>query len=169
MTAQGLIRLRRGHAPNCSSAGSFVGVALTSAVAAAALINAFASRFLGGRPDPGDPDLRLRPEPEGGVLHDPDSGALLQVDSATAQALRARGVPTWGGRTAPDGAPSAPTEVHVAVTERCPATCAGCYLDAGPGQPGSEQQSGDEGGSPCSHDGHDHVYRRGQLEEELTR
>lgn len=135
---EGLLRLRRGHAPNCSSAGAFVGLALASAVVASALLNAFAARFLGDGDGPGDPGggPRLRDEPDGGVLHDPETGALLQVDRETAERLSARGVPGWGGGRAPEGALSAPTEVHFAVTERCPAACEGCYLDAGPDRGG---------------------------------
>jgi radical SAM protein with 4Fe4S-binding SPASM domain len=134
--APGLVRLRRGHAPNCSSAGAFVGVALGSAVVAAALMNAFASRFLGDDPGGGEGGPRLRPEPDGGVLHDPETGTLLQVDTVVAERLVQRGVPSWGGAAAPAGALSAPTEVHFAVTERCPAACDGCYLDAGPDRGG---------------------------------
>ncbi len=137
--APGLTRLRRGHAPNCSSAGAFVGIALGSAVAAAAILNAFAARFLGegsGGTAQGGAGPRLRDEPDGGALHDPETGALLHVDPATAARLRAQGVPGWGAGTAPSGALTAPTEVHFAVTERCPAACDGCYLDAGPNRGG---------------------------------
>ncbi len=79
---------------------------------------------------------RLRAEPSGGILHDPETGALLQIDAGTATALRERGTASWGGDPAPKGALSAPTEVHFAVTERCPAACDGCYLDAGPDRGG---------------------------------
>lgn len=41
-----LLRIRRGRAPNCSAVGSVVGVAIASAAVGAALINAWADRFL---------------------------------------------------------------------------------------------------------------------------
>ena len=46
-----LLRLRRGHAPNCSSGSSVVGLALVSAVAAGAILNTFADRFRRWRDD----------------------------------------------------------------------------------------------------------------------
>ena len=58
-----VVRVRRGHSPNCSSAGFVVGTALLSAVAGAAVINAFAAKMA----------RYGRARKEGG-------GALLQVE-----------------------------------------------------------------------------------------
>ncbi|MCB9665739.1 MAG: radical SAM protein [Alphaproteobacteria bacterium] len=148
--------VRRGRAPNCSATGSVVGLALVTATAAAVVVNAFAERFarwLEGDDRPPDPDAgdgeapdptpqdpspddpaapRVRLEPDGGVIAWHDPPALLFVDGPTAQAAIARGAPLVGGAPAPAGALTAPTEVHVAVTERCPVRCTACYLDAGP-------------------------------------
>lgn len=88
------------------------------------------------RTAPGSP--RLRPEAEGAVLAWPEPPALLLVDDALADQLRARGVPEVGGGAAVPGGLSAPTEAHLAVTDRCPAACTGCYLSAGPDRPATE-------------------------------
>ncbi|MCO4744945.1 MAG: radical SAM protein [Proteobacteria bacterium] len=123
-----ILAVRRGRAPNCSSAGMLVGAAIASAVVGAAVINAFADRFGGDSSDDDPPDgVRVRKEDFGGIIASEDPPALLFVDD-----LPTRGVTAVGGRTAPAGALSAPTEVHLAVTERCPASCTGCYLSAGP-------------------------------------
>jgi len=50
---------------------------------------------------------------------------------ATAVAV-ARGVRVVGPNDGPQGALRAPTEVHIALTDRCPVRCDGCYLDAAP-------------------------------------
>ena len=66
-----------------------------------------------------------RPEPFGAWVRFGDS-LLLAVDHALAEKL---GVPA--GRAL--SAEPAPLDVHIAVTSRCHAPCAGCYLDAHPG------------------------------------
>jgi radical SAM protein with 4Fe4S-binding SPASM domain len=54
--------------------------------------------------------------------------ALVALDRSGVRALGLDGGAAWG-----DGAgPSAPVEVHMAVTARCGAGCEGCYLDARP-------------------------------------
>ncbi len=182
--APGIRAVWRGHAPNCSSSGSVVGMALVSAVATAAIVNAWAARFLrwkkgeapggdntpdgGSPPDPGTPPdagsppttdnpaatgsppdkPRLRPEADGSaLLHFPpgaadDPGGILVLDPGlAADAAAAPRPPTIVGHAAParvSGALRAPTEVHVAVTTRCPVACTACYLDAGPDRPGPE-------------------------------
>ena len=78
------------------------------------------------------PRARLRHESFGSILAWPDPAALLYLDAAGTEAALARGTRVIGGQPAPAGALSAPTEVHIAVTERCPVACTGCYLDAGP-------------------------------------
>jgi pyrroloquinoline quinone biosynthesis protein E len=65
-----------------------------------------------------------RPEPFGAWVR-LDDATLLAVDARLAERLA---VPH--GRAL--GAAPRPLELHVAVTARCPASCAGCYLDARP-------------------------------------
>lgn len=62
-----------------------------------------------------------------------DEANLVALDRAAAARLGVTGGALWEGApgTTTDR-PVAPLELHVAVTSRCPATCAGCYLDAGP-------------------------------------
>ncbi len=144
----------RGHAPNCSSSGSVVGVALVSAVAAATVVNIWAARFLRWRrgveegPSGGGPggpgSARLRREADGsGLLHlqpeDPDeSGGIVVIAPGH---LPEGPVPAEVGAAASAAVPGAlraPTEVHLAVTSACPVACSACYLDAGPGQSAPE-------------------------------
>jgi radical SAM protein with 4Fe4S-binding SPASM domain len=147
-----VVRVRRGHSPNCSASGSVVGLALTTLVGAAVVLNAFADRFTawtrtrrGGpgpapspepatAPDPAS-EVRLRDERDGAILAWPDPPALLWLDAAGAAAARDAGARVVGTGGFPPGGLSAPTEVHVAVTDRCPVACEGCYLDAGPERP----------------------------------
>jgi radical SAM protein with 4Fe4S-binding SPASM domain len=65
-----------------------------------------------------------RPEPFGAWVRFGDS-LLLAVDCGLAAQL---GVPAGRALTAHPG----PLEAHIAVTSRCYAPCAGCYLDARP-------------------------------------
>jgi pyrroloquinoline quinone biosynthesis protein E len=65
-----------------------------------------------------------RPEPFGAWVR-LDDATLLAVDAGLAARL---GVPHGQA----DGLVPRPLELHVAVTARCPAACAGCYLDARP-------------------------------------
>lgn len=151
-----ILRVRRGHAPNCSATGSVVGLAIGGAFAAAVVLNAFADRFArwvrppsGGASDPqggvdgpsaddtppAPPVPRMRREAFGGIVAWPEPPALLYVDDDGAREAIAAGARPIGGQAAPAGALSAPTEVHVAVTDRCPVRCDGCYLDAGPDRP----------------------------------
>lgn len=147
--------VQRGHAPNCSSAGSAVGWALASAAGAAVVLNAFADRFLrwlsahesgppgdGPAPDPG-PDaapeppppadaLRVRMEADQALVAWPEPAALLHVDRAMGRRAIAAGARRVGSEDTVPGALSAPTEAHLAVTDRCPVACTGCYLSAGP-------------------------------------
>lgn len=71
---------------------------------------------------------RARIEPFGAWVR-VDDGTLVAVDRALAARLGLDGGARWAD---PAPAPSRPLEVHVAVTARCPASCAGCYLDARP-------------------------------------
>lgn len=151
-----VLKVRRGRAPNCSATGSVVGLAILSVVAASAVLNAFADRFArwtdtppgpqpGNDPTPGsDPgpvppneDVpRLRRESFGGLVAWSSPPAVLYVDHAGADAALAAGARLVGGDPVPaEGTLSAPIEVHIAVTDRCPVACDGCYLDAGPDKP----------------------------------
>ena len=54
--------------------------------------------------------------------------ALVALDRDGMRALGLDGGSAWEGHARP----SAPLEVHLAVTSRCGAGCKGCYLDARP-------------------------------------
>jgi radical SAM protein with 4Fe4S-binding SPASM domain len=60
--------------------------------------------------------------------------ALLSVDRRLAARLGIEGGAAWEAPSSGLEVPvlSAPTEVHVAATTRCPAGCTGCYADARP-------------------------------------
>lgn len=157
-----LLRVRRGHSPNCSATGSVVGLALASAVGCAAIVNAFADRFLawagsapppdgtdgsppGNADDPSSPEPqampRLRMESFGGILAWPSPPALLYLDDQGAREALAAGAtpigdPVTREQAPPTGALSAPTEAHISLTDRCPVKCTGCYLNAGPQEQG---------------------------------
>ncbi len=118
--------VRPGHAPNCSSAGSVVGLALVSVVVASALLNTWAERFGRFTRDGSPAPPKLRRDREGSVARWPDPPALLGLDAAATAAALAMGAEVVGTGV------SAPNEVHVAVTAQCPVRCDGCYLDAGP-------------------------------------
>lgn len=150
----GLLRIRRGHSPNCSATGSFIGTAIASAAVGAAVINAYADRFRAfldrseppidpGSIRPGDgpksPKQRkesdgplFRHESFGGIVHWPMPPAQLHVGHAVVEAVINAGARVLPVRVAPAGALSAPTEMHISLTNRCPVRCDGCYLDAGP-------------------------------------
>ncbi len=73
--------------------------------------------------------MRVRPEDFGAIVALDDPPALIHVDHALL---------AWLGHApspyadAPLGHLSAPTEVHLMVTNRCPAACPGCYTGATP-------------------------------------
>jgi radical SAM protein with 4Fe4S-binding SPASM domain len=69
---------------------------------------------------------RVRAEPFGAWVRLEDS-TLVAVDRALARRLGVDGGDRWTDRDPPT---SAPLEVHVAVTSRCPVACSGCYQDA---------------------------------------
>jgi radical SAM protein with 4Fe4S-binding SPASM domain len=56
--------------------------------------------------------------------------ALVALDRDAVRAIGFDGGAQWSDAAPPR--PSAPLEVHVAVTSRCAAGCTGCYLDARP-------------------------------------
>ena len=134
----GIRRIVPGHAPNCSSAGSVVSMALFSVVASSAVLAVWApwlTRWRRGEPTPEDgPPPVARREPGGGVVHHAASGTRLHVSPEVMEELEAQGLPVLRG-TAPAGGLSAPTEVHLSMTGRCPVACSACYLDAHPDRP----------------------------------
>lgn len=131
----GIRRVVQGHAPNCSSAGSVVSMALVTVAASAAVLSVWApwlTRWRTGRQTPADgPPPTLRREPDGGVVHHKDSGTRLHVTGAVVEDLVQQGISAHS-EPAPEGALSAPTEVHLSLTGRCPVACTACYLGAGP-------------------------------------
>ncbi|MBX3251221.1 MAG: radical SAM protein [Myxococcales bacterium] len=77
---------------------------------------------------------RTRPERFGALVATESPAALVSVDRVLARRLGVDGGTLWA-EPAPRERVSVltgPTEVHLAVTERCPATCSGCYADARP-------------------------------------
>ena len=70
---------------------------------------------------------RLRYEPWGAWVK--TETALVGLTREGVLALGRAASPLWSDPSPP---PSAPLEVHVAVTSRCAAGCEGCYLDARP-------------------------------------
>jgi radical SAM protein with 4Fe4S-binding SPASM domain len=77
---------------------------------------------------------RIRAERFGAIVRTEDPPALVSVDRELARRLGAEGGALWADPSPGLGvdALTAPTEVHLAVTERCPAGCTGCYADARP-------------------------------------
>lgn len=61
-----------------------------------------------------------------------DDRTLVALDRDAARKLGLDGGRRWVGEARFGETLSAPLEIHVAVTARCPASCGGCYLDARP-------------------------------------
>ena len=72
----------------------------------------------------------LRYEPWGAWAKLESPPALVALDRDAVRAIGFDGGEAWSDVAPPR--PSAPIEVHVAVTSRCAAGCTGCYLDARP-------------------------------------
>jgi radical SAM protein with 4Fe4S-binding SPASM domain len=71
----------------------------------------------------------VRYEPWGAWVKLESTAAVVAIDREGARALGLDGsLGAWGEGPGP----SAPIEVHLAVTERCGAGCEGCYIDARP-------------------------------------
>lgn len=68
----------------------------------------------------------VRYEPWGAWVRLESMAAVVAIDRAGVRALGLDGGNAWRG----GARPSAPLEVHLAVTGRCGAGCRGCYLDA---------------------------------------
>lgn len=72
----------------------------------------------------------VRFEPWGAWVKTETTAALVALDREGVRALGLDGGEAWSADA--EGKPSAPIEVHLAVTSRCAAGCEGCYLDARP-------------------------------------
>ncbi|MCU0671987.1 MAG: radical SAM protein [Myxococcota bacterium] len=76
---------------------------------------------------------RVRPERFGAFVATEEPFALISVDRALARRLGVDGAELWREPSREhEPVLRGPTEVHLAVTERCPAACTGCYADARP-------------------------------------
>jgi len=73
------------------------------------------------------PPARIRYEDFGAIIALESPPALVHVDH---DLVRELGYPDAERWASPKGWLSAPTEVHVLLTERCPAGCPDCYVDA---------------------------------------
>ena len=87
-------------------------------------------RDAGGSGDPDSNDveahqLRVRLEADRALVAWPEPPALLEVEPAVGAQLLAAGAQAMPATSGPP----APTEVHLAVSGRCPAPCRTCYLD----------------------------------------
>ena len=78
--------------------------------------------------------LRARAERFGAIVATEEPPALLSVTRGLARRLGVEGAALWEGASPglDVAVLSGPTEVHVSVTERCPAACTGCYANATP-------------------------------------
>jgi len=84
-------------------------------------------RLLGGL------GVRLRFESFGGIVALERPPLLAFVDRAFLRRLGFGEHPSW---TSPRDTLSAPTEVHLTLTQACPVGCRGCYVDAAEPAPG---------------------------------
>lgn len=75
--------------------------------------------------------MRWRYEDFGAVIASERPPLLAFVDRAFVGSLGLPPDPDWQGPQPPVGLLRAPTEVHLATTNRCDAGCAHCYMDAG--------------------------------------
>lgn len=73
--------------------------------------------------------MKLRYEDFGAIVALDEPPMLVHVDAALVRSLGYPPSPRWA---APRGHLSAPTEVHLMTTNRCPAGCPGCYTGATP-------------------------------------
>jgi hypothetical protein len=74
---------------------------------------------------------RVRPERFGALVATEEPFALISVDRVLARRLGVDGAELWREPSREhEPVLRGPTEVHLAVTERCPAACTGCYADA---------------------------------------
>jgi radical SAM protein with 4Fe4S-binding SPASM domain len=78
--------------------------------------------------------MSARPERFGAIVRLEEPPALVSIDRVMAARIGVQGGALWGDEDPGLGVPmlTAPTEAHVAVTERCPMGCKACYADATP-------------------------------------
>ena len=77
--------------------------------------------------------LKVRYEPFGGIIALEAPSALVFVDKDYLRSLGYADSPLWDSAST---TLTAPTEVHLALTNRCNRRCAGCYMDSGEPLPG---------------------------------
>ncbi|MEI7892629.1 MAG: radical SAM protein [Myxococcales bacterium] len=109
--------VRLGYGANCSSLGSVVDVLFATAAVGTALMAAVAASLRSG-------NHTHRSESWGAWVRIDDPPALVALDHEGTRSLH------LACSEAPQT--SAPLEVHLAVTARCPVGCPTCYLDATP-------------------------------------
>ncbi len=80
--------------------------------------------------------MRYRYETFGGIIASEDPPFLAFVDRRFMREQGLDASPLWQGAGEEIGLLSAPTEVHLAATSRCPVRCPHCYMDAGQGSAG---------------------------------
>ncbi len=77
--------------------------------------------------------MRARPEVFGGIVAIERPAALVYVDRERAKRLGIDGGPLWEGPADGDKPLTAPVEVHLMLTSKCPVRCTGCYAASTPG------------------------------------
>jgi radical SAM protein with 4Fe4S-binding SPASM domain len=95
--------------------------------------------------EPGPGPRAFRAEAFGGIVQLARPRGLVFLDRDAVRRLGRDGGARWDGAPVPLGAAplSAPLEAHLTLTSRCPAGCAGCYVDATPaGRPGELDAAG---------------------------
>jgi len=86
--------------------------------------------------------VKYRLESFGGIVASEEPPFLAFVDREFMRELGAGGSPLWRGTDESIGTLSAPTEVHMAVTNRCPLRCRHCYMGAGEPDPAELDTAG---------------------------
>lgn len=75
--------------------------------------------------------MRYRYENFGGIVASEEPPFLAFVDRAFMREIGAAGSPAWDTDDESIGLLSAPTEIHLACTNRCNVRCPHCYMDSG--------------------------------------
>lgn len=74
--------------------------------------------------------MRTRAEPFGAFVFSEAPPMVIAIDRRLAREVGVEGGDLWSADARYAGDWTAPIEMHVAVTERCPLGCPGCYTDA---------------------------------------
>ena len=85
--------------------------------------------------------MRYRYENFGGIIANDEPPFLAYVDRAFMRELGYPASSLWSGTDEEVGILSAPTEVHLAITNRCPNECPHCYMGSG-GRDPAEMDTG---------------------------